>query len=235
MTLSRLIKAPFAMAALLLANCTGTRSAAVPTTESSRVVFVHGIFQSGRIFGPLVGKLEERGRDCLVPGLLPADAREGLEPLAEQLKTAIEERWGDGEKFHIVAHSMGGLVSRHYLQHLGGHERCLSLTTLATPHHGTRAAWLYPGTGARQMRQGSAFLANLEGTEERLNGVSLHSFYTPMDLIILPFTSSKWDRAENVVVPAPAHPLVMFSPSVVDHIVGVTSPATLDVAPNPPG
>lgn len=45
--------------------------------------------------------------------------------------------------FHLVAHSMGGLDSRHYLTHLGGAVRgALSLTTLATPHRGSPIATL---------------------------------------------------------------------------------------------
>jgi triacylglycerol lipase len=214
------------LAVTLLAACTVISSAAATAHEPSRVVLVHGIFQSGRIFAPLVRVLEAQGCECLVPKLTPADARHGLEPLAEQLKAAIEQRWGDTAKIHIVAHSMGGLISRQYLQHLGGHARCQSFTTLATPHHGTLAAWCYPGKGAMQMRRGSAFLTDLQASEHRLRGIALHSYYTPMDLIILPYTSSQWRMAENRPVPAPAHPLVLFSPRVLRHIMQVTRPST---------
>lgn len=218
---------PASLAAALMAACTATTHAGTTAaSKPSRVVFVHGIFQSGRIFSPVVRLLEAQGCECLVPRLTPADARQGIEPLAEQLKTAIDQRWGDTGKIHIVAHSMGGLVSRYYLQHLGGHEHCQSLTTLATPHHGTLAAWCYPGKGAMQMRRGSAFLTDLQATEHRLAGIALHSYYTPMDLVILPYNSSEWGIAENRSVPSPAHPLVLFSPRVLRHIMRVTCPST---------
>jgi pimeloyl-ACP methyl ester carboxylesterase len=42
--------------------------------------------------------------------------------------------------FVIVAHSMGGLVSREYMQNCGGAERIIKLITLATPHHGSPGA-----------------------------------------------------------------------------------------------
>jgi triacylglycerol lipase len=214
------------LVAKLMAACTVTSSAAATANEPSRVVLVHGIFQSGRIFAPIIRMLEARGCECLVPKLTPADARQGLEPLAEQLKAAIDQRWGDTGEIHIVAHSMGGLVSRQYLQHLGGHARCQSLTTLATPHHGTLAAWCYPGKGAVQMRKDSAFLTNLQATEHRLRGIALRSYFTPMDLIILPYTSSRWDMAGNHTVLAPAHPLVLFTPRVLHHVMRVTCPST---------
>jgi triacylglycerol lipase len=195
------------------------------------VVLVHGIFQSGRSFAPLVSMLEAQGCECLVPMLIPADARQGIEPLAVQLKAAIDQRWGGTGKIHIVAHSMGGLISRQYLQNLGGYQRCQSLTTLACPHHGTLAAWCYPGKGAWQMRPGSAFLTGLQATEDRLHGIVLRSYCTPMDLIIIPYTSSRWSIAENQTVYAPAHPLVLFTPRVVRNILQVTRPSGNRVVP----
>ncbi|HSP42930.1 MAG TPA: alpha/beta fold hydrolase, partial [Luteolibacter sp.] len=216
---TKTIPSAASLATTLMTACSMATAGDDQTSGPARVVFVHGIFQSGRMFAPVVRMLEARGCECLVPRLTPADARNGLEPLAGQLKSAIDRRWDDSGKIHIVAHSMGGLISRQYLQHLGGHARCQSLTTLATPHHGTLAAWCYPGKGATQMRRGSAFLTELKNTEHCLRGIALHSYYTPMDLIILPYTSSEWQMAENRIVRAPAHPLVMFAPRVVRHIM----------------
>ncbi len=224
MKATKICSFPASLAATLMAACSVTPAAGAASSGSSRVVFVHGIFQSGGIFAPLARKLEAQGCECLVPKLTPADAQQGLEPLAEQLKAAIDQRWGESGKVHIVAHSMGGLISRQYLQNLGGHTRCQSFTTLATPHHGTLAAWCYPGKGAMQMRQGSEFLTDLKATEHRLNGIALYSYYTPMDLIILPYKSSQWDIAKNKTVCAPAHPLVMFTPQVIRHLMEVTKP-----------
>jgi triacylglycerol lipase len=204
---------------LLLASLSSPSSAAEITKE--RVVMVHGIFQNGHNFYPLKKRLEKAGHDCLVPSLKPADARSGIETLADQLRLAIEEKWGKNADFHIVAHSMGGLISRYYLQELGGHEHCHSLITLATPHHGTTAAYLYPGKGAWQMRPKSEFLQQLESSEDRLSKVTLISYRTPLDLIILPSTSSHWELAQNHKVWAPAHPLVLHTPRVQRHIINL--------------
>jgi triacylglycerol lipase len=180
---------------------------------------VHGIFQNGYSFFSMKKKFEQLGYECLVPQLKPSDARSGLETLAAQLQREIERKWGQEADFHIVAHSMGGLVSRYYLQELGGHEHCLSLVTLATPHHGTKTAYLYPGKGAWQMRPNSAFLQLLEANSHRLKHLRLISYRTPLDLVILPSTSSHWDLAENRRVWAPAHPLVMHTPRVHREII----------------
>jgi triacylglycerol lipase len=191
------------------------------TGEPTRIVLVHGIFQRGHSFVPMKKKFEKMGCECLVPRLNPCDARTGIETLAQQLQREIEESWGKDAKFHIVAHSMGGLVSRYYLQELGGHENCQTLITLATPHHGTKAAYFYPGKGAGQMRPDSTFLRQLETSSHLLENVRLISYRTPLDLIILPSTSSHWEMAENHRVWALAHPLVMHMPSVQSNIMKV--------------
>lgn len=181
-----------------------------------RVVFVHGIFQRGDwAFGTLRRRLEAQGIECMNPSLKPCDGRDGLEKLAAQLKSEIDGHYGPREHFSIVAFSMGGLVSRYYLQELDGAKRCDRLVTLATPHHGTNVAFLYGGEGARQMRPGSQFLARLQQTEGRLGKMPVTSFRTPYDFVVLPTTSSVWQRAENAEFPVIAHTLMTRSDQVV--------------------
>ena len=38
----------------------------------------------------------------------------------------------------IIAHSMGGILARYYIQRLGGDGKVRHLVTLGTPHHGTK-------------------------------------------------------------------------------------------------
>lgn len=189
-----------------------------PATAPKRVVLVHGFLEDGSAFSFLKARLEKRGCECLVPRLRPSDGRGGLERLAEGLKQDIDARCGRDEPISIVAFSMGGLVSRHYLQNLGGAARCDQLITISSPHHGTHAAWLYPSAGAVQMRPNSGFLRNLEAGEDRLGGMPVVSYRTPLDLIILPASSSVWKRAENVSHPALLHPFMLLSPTVLGDV-----------------
>jgi triacylglycerol lipase len=141
-----------------------------------------------------------------------------LEHIAEGLKQDIDENFGPNEPIDIVAFSMGGLVSRYYLQELGGAQRCQSLTTLASPHHGTQTAWLYPSKGAIQMRPGSEFLSNLNQSEPALGKMSIVSYRSRLDLVILPSTNSIWNRAENIEHPSLLHPFLLTSPKVMRDI-----------------
>ena len=55
---------------------------------------------------------------------------------AEALKQEIRAHVGH-EPVHVVAHSLGGLDTRHMISHLDMAGQVLSLTTLGTPHRGT--------------------------------------------------------------------------------------------------
>ena len=77
-----------------------------------------------------------------------------------QLRRHVE-RVGEptgADKVHIVGHSLGGLIARYYVQRMGGSAR---VDTLGSPHRGTLAAYLIPTPLARQLRPGSALLAEL--------------------------------------------------------------------------
>ena len=191
---------------------------AVPSSRVQRVVLVHGFLETGSTFKTLRKRLEKRGVECYVPRLNPSDGRGGLENLAVRLKQDIDAKFGPEQPISIVAFSMGGLVSRQYLQNLGGAARCENLITVSSPHHGTKAAWCYPTKGAEEMRPGSQFLANLDRSQDRLGKIPVTSYRTPMDLVILPPASSIWDRAENLEFPVLMHPLMLTSDQVLTDI-----------------
>lgn len=69
----------------------------------------------------------------------------GVEVRSRTLKREIERILSEtkAEKLHIIAHSMGGLDTRHMLfdnRKDGFHRKIASLTTLGTPHHGSSFA-----------------------------------------------------------------------------------------------
>lgn len=189
-----------------------------PANPIMRVVLVHGFLENGSTYRMMRERFEKRGIECLVPKLRPSDGRGGLEALAEQLKKDIEAAYGTHQPITIVAFSMGGLVSRQYLQNLGGASRCEQLITIASPHQGTRAAWIYPTKGAEQMRPGSEFLRALDASQSKLGDMPVVSYRTPLDLVILPSSNSVWDRAENLDYPVLLHPLMLTSDAVITDI-----------------
>ena len=202
---------------LALPSCCA-RPIVVPVPTGQKVVLVHGFLETGSTFKPLQKRLERRGIEVFVPRLKHTDGRGGLDFLAAHLKQDIDAKFGPTATISIVAFSMGGLVSRQYLQNQGGAARCENLITVSSPHQGTKAAWIYPSQGAAEMRPGSPFLANLYQTEGNLGKMLVTSYRTPLDLIILPPSSSIWDRAENLEYPVIMHPMMLTSNRVLSDI-----------------
>ncbi|MCX6878468.1 MAG: lipase [Verrucomicrobia bacterium] len=200
----------------MFAACAAPPSAGTPRVRQA--VLVHGFAETGASFNMMKERLEKRGIECYVPRLKPSDGRGGLQGIAERLKRDIDRKFGPDSRIAIISFSMGGIVSRYYLQNLDGAQRCDTFITIASPHHGTHTAWLYPSKGAAEMRPGSSFLSDLSGSEARLGEIPLVSYRTPMDLVILPSASSIWERAENLAYPVMLHPLMLSSDRVIADI-----------------
>lgn len=198
-------------------SCCPTAPSPVAKTDQ-RVVLVNGFHETGSIFNMLQKRLEKRGIEVFAPPLKHPDGRGGIENLAKHLKQDIDKRFGPEVPITIIGFSMGGLVSREYLQNQGGAARCENLITIASPHHGTLAAWTYRSQGVREMRPGSPFLKHLQETENHLGKMTVVSYRTRLDLVILPARSSVWDRAENIEYPVALHPMMVTSQRVVNDI-----------------
>jgi triacylglycerol lipase len=178
------------------------------------LVLIHGIGDTTVLFDRLCSHLDIPERiHCF--NLVPNNAAIGLEKLAEQVASYIDDRITGEAKVDIVAFSMGGLVARYYVQRLGGMRRVERLITISTPHHGTWMAFLYWNTGARQMRPGSGFLRDLNRDAGLLKSIRFTSLWTPLDLMIVPASSSVMAEARSVAVNVPAHPLMMRDPRVL--------------------
>jgi triacylglycerol lipase len=73
-----------------------------------------------------------------------------VETRADDLQAEIERILKDGQKVHIIAHSMGGLDSRHLIFNNKNDiaKRIASLTTIGTPHWGSSFAnWVIENKG----------------------------------------------------------------------------------------
>lgn len=123
------------------------------------IVLVHGLlgYDEFRVAGRTVveyfrgiaSHLRAGGNRVLAPQL---SMTRGVADRAEELKQFLDREFAN-EQVHLIAHSMGGLDSRHMIAHLGMADRVLSLTSIGTPHRGSPFAdwglkrlefWLQP-------------------------------------------------------------------------------------------
>ncbi|NER33353.1 MAG: alpha/beta fold hydrolase [Oscillatoria sp. SIO1A7] len=163
------------------------------TTNSSRnpVLLVHGIFINSIVFRKMSAYLRERGWSVYSFDFVQKYGTLGLDELAEQLKSYIEKTFPPEQRLNLVGLSMGGIVSRYYLQRLGGIERVERFITISSPHHGTWMAYLLPTLPCVQMRPNSQFLQDLNRDAIVLEQVNFVSTWTPWDFIIVPGSSSQ--------------------------------------------
>ena len=183
------------------------------------VILVHGFMNAGFVFYKMKRFLETQGLECHAPSLKPVDAGNGVESWSEQLQQFIREKYGPEQDISLVGFSMGGIVARYYAQHLEKHERIRNLVTIATPHQGTRMAYLYPRKGTKQIRPDSLFLSELKENDIRLNKINLHAFWSPLDGIIRPSENAQWSVAENHSYRVPMHLLMIFNKPLLHDLV----------------
>jgi pimeloyl-ACP methyl ester carboxylesterase len=137
-----------------------------PGTITTPVILVHGYLGTGAGWTPLVRRLHAAGvahvfslrYDALAAGVPAAAAA-----LVDAAAAAMASTGNCG--VHLVGHSLGGLVARYAVQCLGLDAVTHSVLTVATPHRGTRLAWLGLGPAAAALRPGSALLAGLPPLE----------------------------------------------------------------------
>lgn len=172
------------------------------------LLMLHGLGDTGAVFDRLSRFLKTEGYETHQPDLQPADAREGLEPLAQQVADYCERELA-GRRFHLLGFSMGGIVGRYYLQRLGGHQSVQKFITLASPHQGSWTAYALPHQGCAQMRPNSEFLSDLNTDSEQLQRHDFTSIYTPLDLMILPAQSSVLPVGKAIAIPVLLHPWML--------------------------
>lgn len=189
---------------------------AVPSSEAPDpvvpadvpVLLVPGWFDTGRDMAPLRIRLISAGWAAdHVMAITFRDPTGSNTEHAQELSAAVDtllERTGDS-RVDIVAHSMGGLATREYLKSAAGAHRVRRVILLATPNHGTYAAYLAFGGGREDMIPGSAFLDSLNTGTPIPDNVEALTIRTPMDLHILPSESATLTGVPDLTVCCPTH------------------------------
>ena len=183
-----------------------------PPLDRHPVLLLHGIWRTGAVFRTMIRYLRERGFTTHCLDLKPSSGLAGLDELAEQVRAFAERRFGPGAPFDLVGFSMGGVVARYYVQRLGGIERVRRLITISSPHNGSYWAYLQKLPGYLHMRPNSPFLEDLNRDASMLARINFTSIWTPLDLMIMPPSSSRLPVGEEVLVPAPLHALMLLDP-----------------------
>jgi len=165
------------------------------------ILLVHGYGCNRAIWWWLRPRLEAAGHVVATLSLEPPWG--DIDGFAEQLQQRIEAVCAatGAPRLTLVAHSMGGLVSRACLARHGD-ARVAALISIASPHGGSRLAHLGLGRCARQMQPGSHWLARL--AQQRVN-VPFVSIRTPQDNFVMPQQLQRHADARDEPLPGVGH------------------------------
>lgn len=177
--------------------------------QPNPVLLIHGIEDTGAVFYRMGKYLKHRGWSVYALDLVPNNGAVGLDKLAKQVADYVNSEFPPEQPFDLVAFSMGGIVSRYYIQRLGGIERVQRFITISSPHNGTVIAYGSLRPGCVQMRSNSAFLKDLNSDVEMLKQLNFTSIWTPYDLMIVPAKSSRLPIGKEVILPVALHPWML--------------------------
>jgi triacylglycerol lipase len=168
------------------------------TQPRNPVLLVHGIIRTSSVFRTMLPYLTTHGWSVYTVDLTPNNATRSLEQMAAQLADCVDELFAPEQPFDLVGLSMGGLVTRYYVQRLGGINRVQRFVSISAPNQGTWLAYAWHRCACAQMRPSSDFINDLNQDVQMLERINFTILWTPWDFIIIPAQNSQLPVGQEV-------------------------------------
>ncbi len=170
------------------------------------VLLIHGLYDTIAKFHQMTNYLSNLGWVVHSLDLNPNNGDGHLEDLAQQVADYITLVFSPEQPIDLIGFSMGGVITRYYLQRLGGVHRVQRYINISAPNHGTLTAYALPSPGILQMRPESPFLQDLnQDCQTLLNQINVTVIWTPFDLLIIPADSSRLKIGKEIQIPVLIH------------------------------
>jgi hypothetical protein len=166
------------------------------------VLLITGVTIKAAWLDPIAARLRRDGFKTVVyepPALLSGSlfqASADLDAVVDRVRAESGE-----DKIDILAECTGGLISRHYIQSLGGDRKISRLVTFVSPQNGINKLPLVSGfvswPALRDLTPGSAFLRAVQ-SKPLPASVPMTSIYTCTDEYIRPYQTSIVPGATNI-------------------------------------
>ena len=172
------------------------------------LILVHGLWNTPNVFRRLESNLEQPPSMVFAPFLPHGCGRKDIRSLAKSLGKQIDARFGFSDPIDLLGFSMGGLISRVWLQEMMGFERTIRFFSIGSPHQGTYTAQLVPDhlfAGIAEMKNGSDFLKSLNVSSNYLQGIECRSYFTHWDLMAFPGYRSVLPFGSIIPIPVLTH------------------------------
>lgn len=226
------------ISALVLSSCASTSS--IPAHASLNnanecVVLVHGLWRSGFAMRSIDSHLSEQGF---------ATVRIDYPSTAHEIPVLAENYLGPGvsscseqgaEKIHIVTHSMGAIVTRHYLQNnslpQGSH-----VVMLSPPNQGSELSdkfgdswwyqWFVGPAGSSLTKKENGIIEKLKPVDESIGIIAAYRNWslwpsswlpTPNDGTVS-VESMALEEMDDFIIVEDGHAMMRFNQEVLDQI-----------------
>lgn len=187
------------------------------------LVLVHGLWDTPRLFDRLMARLHGAIPQVLVPHLPHGLGAVPIQTMARWLNHEINAAFGANSTVDILGFSMGGLISRCWIQQLEGHRRTRRFVCVGSPQCGTLTAQLVPHRwlpSIADMKLGSPFLRQLDRDwrehPELLGNLECWSYYCPFDLMVVPAWRGVLPVGPYQALPVWNHPQLVHHPKAVE-------------------
>lgn len=192
-------------------------------SDKPPLLLVHGLACNRGTWFWFRRQLEQRGYRVYTVDYTPPFAP--IATYAPQIARAIDEILlaTGAKRLVLIGHSMGGLVSRAYLDQFGG-DKVVHVITLGTPHLGTWMTNLAVGPNVRDMAEDGPWLAGLREREAARSAHLYANFtcaYTYHDNLVASQTNAALPSAKYIALSGIGHLSLVLSSGVVRHVLAV--------------
>ena len=186
------------------------------------IILIHGLWNTSSIFSSITSKLDEIEIEYFAPTLNHDYGMTSIIELTHTLDELILEKYGLEKEIDILGFSMGGIISRYWLQKFNGYKRTRRFISIGSPHKGTLMAQLvpkYPFKGISEMKINSYFLRELEKNDCFLDDIECINFFTYWDLMVFPSWWTNLNFGKKISVEVYKHRNLVRNKSVVEKII----------------
>lgn len=209
----------------------GGREKGVPHPNKSHnkrpILLVHGIVHNPSAFYKLKRKMDERAWQNIFT-VNYSTSHGSIFKMVDQIEKRVERILAEThvDQIDIVAHSLGGLVSRLFATGVGK-GKVKNLVTMGTPHLGTDLSMflrpIHRGTLDNDLKSGSYFIKDL-ATRKIPKNTHLYSIYTTRDHMVWPRTNceatgSPKNYISNIVFPTVGHMGLLYDDEVLKTVL----------------
>ncbi len=182
------------------------------------IVFVHGFVCNRGLWNPWLRRMQSARVPCIAVNLEPVFG--SIDRYVATIDDAVARlAAATGRPPVIVAHSMGGLAVRAWMNHCGGDRRVQHVCTIGSPHRGTWLGRFGHAPNTRQMRLDARWLQELQAREPSTRNRLFTCYYSSCDNIVFPVSTATLPGADNRYVNGVGHVHLAFQPQLCDDVL----------------